>query len=129
MGQADWNWDECDHSGFVVEAEGDLSELWRRGWYFIYAESSDPLSGNGIPFFHRHAGIGVKHLGTSATAPGEEAEKVVFTDGPGPGWGIRFRQTIRHAATRIQHADSSRDDGQYAGVSCQYSRLSVSPLA
>ena len=78
-----------------------LLEFWCSGWHVLYPEGFDPFCRDGVTVFHRHAGIGVKHLGASATAPGEEAEKVVFADGLGPGRGIGVRQAIRHAAFGI----------------------------
>ena len=121
-------------AGISTGSHSNLSErcrleLWYSGRYIIGANGVHPFGGDGITLLHRHTGIGVKHLGASATAPGEEAEKMVFADGLCTGWGVGVRQTIGHAAIRIQHADPSCDENQYAGLHSHFSRLSASFLA
>src|SRR6185295_19024861 len=74
--------------------------------HFVYSNGFHPFGGDGITFFHRHAGIGVEHLSTTATAPREKGEEMVFADRTRPRWSIGLLQAVRHAALCIQHFGS-----------------------
>ena len=91
---------EANHTTQNLPRDYQL-ELWCSSRHVIDPEGFDPFGRDGVTVFHRHTGIGVKHLRASATAPGQKAEKVVFADGFGPGWSIGVCQAIRHAASGI----------------------------
>lgn len=68
-----------------------VSELWHSGGDFVSADGFHPFGGDGIPFFHGHARIGVKHLRPTTAAPREEVEEMIFADGPCTGRGVGVR--------------------------------------
>ena len=67
------------------------------------AESLEPLTGNCITFFHRHAGVFAKHLGSAPTPPREESEEVILADRPGTRRRIHSRLTTINKTTLSAH--------------------------